>query len=71
MQQPHQLRGMHPCRIGLQANLAKIDPDGFADCPSIVANNLTDLSILVHEVAAFPKFTLMLLVEDLAASCAI
>lgn len=62
---------MDPCCIGLKADFAKVDPDGFADCPSIVANNLIDLSIFVHEVAAFSEFALMLLVKDLAATCAI
>lgn len=71
MQQPHELGGVHPCCIGLEANLAEVDPDGFPNCPSIAIDYFADLSILVHEVAALSELALVLLVEDLAASRAI
>ena len=62
---------MHAGGVGLQSDLLEIDADGLANGPSVIGHYFFHFSVLVHEIAALSKFALVLLVEDLAFSCAV
>jgi hypothetical protein len=62
---------VHAGGVGLQSDLLEIDAHGLADGPSVVGHYFFHFSVLVHEIAALSEFALVLLVEDLASSCAV
>lgn len=57
---------MDKCSVAIEADLLKIHADGLAQCLAVAFDDLADLAIFVHEVAAFSELAFMLFIEDLA-----